>query len=40
MTLGHVYDMDLKKNEAIIKEVIIQAQGEVREFILYIIVAC
>ncbi|GJE87844.1 dynein heavy chain protein 1 [Phanerochaete sordida] len=28
MTLGHVYDMDLKKNEAIIREVIIQAQGE------------
>ena len=32
MTLGHVYDMDLKKNEAIIKEVIIQAQGEVRVY--------
>lgn len=30
MTLGHVYDMDLKKNETLIKEVIIQAQGEVR----------
>ena len=30
MTLGHVYDMDLKKNESLIKEVIIQAQGEVR----------
>jgi dynein heavy chain 1 len=29
MTLGHVYDMDLKKNETLIKEVIIQAQGEV-----------
>jgi dynein heavy chain 1 len=29
MTLGHVYDMDLKKNESLIKEVIIQAQGEV-----------
>lgn len=29
LTLGHVYDMDLKKNEALIKEVIIQAQGEV-----------
>lgn len=28
MTLGHVYDLDLKKNETI-KEVIIQAQGEV-----------
>lgn len=29
MTLGHVYDMDLKKNESLIKDVIIQAQGEV-----------
>lgn len=29
MTLGHVYDMDLRKNENTIKEVIIQAQGEV-----------
>ena len=29
MTLGNVYDMDLRKNEALIKEVIIQAQGEV-----------
>ena len=29
MTLGNVYDMDLKKNETLIKEVIIQAQGEV-----------
>ena len=29
MTLGHVYDMDLRKNENLIKEVIIQAQGEV-----------
>lgn len=29
MTLGHVYDLDLKKNEQLIKEVIIQAQGEV-----------
>ncbi|KAJ3563761.1 hypothetical protein NP233_g8731 [Leucocoprinus birnbaumii] len=28
MTLGHVYDLDLKKNESQIKEVIIQAQGE------------
>ncbi|TDL28876.1 dynein heavy chain protein 1 [Rickenella mellea] len=28
MTLGHVYDMDLKKNESVIKDVIIQAQGE------------
>lgn len=30
MNLGHVYDMDLKKNETIIKDVIIQAQGEVQ----------
>lgn len=29
MTLGHVYDMDLRRNESLIKEVIIQAQGEV-----------
>lgn len=29
MTLGNVYDLDLKKNESLIKEVIIQAQGEV-----------
>ncbi|KAI0762764.1 dynein heavy chain protein 1 [Fomes fomentarius] len=28
MTLGHVYDMDLRRNENLIKEVIIQAQGE------------
>ncbi|THH01513.1 hypothetical protein EW026_g1200 [Hermanssonia centrifuga] len=28
MTLGHVYDLDLKRNENLIKEVIIQAQGE------------
>ncbi|OJA07948.1 hypothetical protein AZE42_05923 [Rhizopogon vesiculosus] len=28
MTLGHVYDLDLKKNETPIREVIIQAQGE------------
>jgi len=28
LTLGHVYDLDLKKNESLIKEVIIQAQGE------------
>ncbi|TFK76697.1 dynein heavy chain protein 1 [Pluteus cervinus] len=28
MTLGHVYDLDLKKNEVVIKEVIAQAQGE------------
>lgn len=36
MTLGHVYDLDLKKNETIIKEVIIQAQGEVRKTILFL----
>jgi len=30
MTLGNVYDLDLKKNETLIKEVIFQAQGEVR----------
>lgn len=29
MTLGHVYDLDLKRNELVIKDVIIQAQGEV-----------
>lgn len=29
MTLGNVYDMDLKRNETLIKEVITQAQGEV-----------
>jgi len=29
MTLGHVYDLDLKKNETPIREVIVQAQGEV-----------
>ncbi|KAF8887780.1 dynein heavy chain protein 1 [Infundibulicybe gibba] len=28
MTLGHVYDLDLKRNESVIREVIIQAQGE------------
>ncbi|KZV92126.1 dynein heavy chain protein 1 [Exidia glandulosa HHB12029] len=28
LTLGQVYDLDLKKNEALIKDVIIQAQGE------------
>jgi len=28
MTLGNVYDLDLKKNESLIKEVIMQAQGE------------
>ncbi|THH28428.1 hypothetical protein EUX98_g5757 [Antrodiella citrinella] len=28
MTLGNVYDLDLRKNENLIKEVIIQAQGE------------
>lgn len=29
MTLGNVYDLDLRKNENLIKEVIVQAQGEV-----------
>ena len=33
MTLGHVYDMDLRRNENLIKEVIIQAQGEVRHYV-------
>ncbi|KAG2045236.1 dynein heavy chain protein 1 [Suillus americanus] len=28
MTLGHVYDLDLKKNDTPIRDVIIQAQGE------------
>ncbi|KAI0090006.1 dynein heavy chain protein 1 [Irpex rosettiformis] len=28
ITLGHVYDLDLRRNESLIKEVIIQAQGE------------
>jgi dynein heavy chain 1 len=28
LTLGHVYDLGLKKNESLIKEVILQAQGE------------
>ena len=28
MTLGQVYDLDLKKNEALIQEVVVQAQGE------------
>ncbi|KAL8276643.1 hypothetical protein RQP46_010992 [Phenoliferia psychrophenolica] len=28
MTLGSVWDLDLKKNESLIKEVIVQAQGE------------
>ena len=28
LTLGQVYDLGLKKNESLIKEVIIQAQGE------------
>ena len=34
MTLGNVYDLDLKKNESKIKDVIIQAQGEVRSLLL------
>lgn len=40
MTLGHVYDMDLKKNETLIKEVIIQAQGEVRSVSLIYTTVC
>jgi len=44
MTLGNVYDMDLKKNEALIKEVIIQAQGEVglpkARFALLVLTPC
>jgi dynein heavy chain 1 len=28
MTLGQVYDLDLKRNEGLIKEVVMQAQGE------------
>jgi dynein heavy chain 1 len=34
MTLGNVYDLDLKKNESKIKGVIIQAQGEVCSLLL------
>lgn len=30
LTLGQVYDLDLKRNEVLIKEVIAQAGGEVR----------
>jgi hypothetical protein len=30
MNLGQVYDLDLKRNEHLIKEVVLQAQGEVR----------
>lgn len=35
MTLGQVYDLDLKLNEALIKEAVVQAQGEMtlEEFI-------
>lgn len=35
MTLGQVYDLDLKRNEALIKEAVVQAQGEMtlEEFI-------
>jgi hypothetical protein len=36
MSLGHVYDLDLKKNETLIKDVIIQAQGEVRTLCLQV----
>ncbi|KAG2237733.1 dynein heavy chain [Thamnidium elegans] len=28
MTIGHLWDLDLKRNELVIKEVILQAQGE------------
>ena len=28
MTLGSVWDLDLKRNEGMLKEVIVQAQGE------------
>lgn len=28
MSLGQVYDLDLKRNEGLIKEVVMQAQGE------------
>jgi hypothetical protein len=35
MTLGNVYDLDLKKNESKIKDVITQAQGEVRSLLLF-----
>lgn len=28
MSLGQVYDLDLKRNESLIKEVVMQAQGE------------
>lgn len=34
MTLGNVYDLDLKRNESKIKDVIIQAQGEVCSLLL------
>ena len=35
MTLGQVYDLDLKRNETVIKEVVTQAQGEmaIEEFL-------
>lgn len=35
MSLGQVYDLDLKRNEGLIKEVVTQAQGEMalEEFI-------
>jgi dynein heavy chain 1 len=28
MSLGQVYDLDLKRNESLIKEIVLQAQGE------------
>jgi hypothetical protein len=37
MTLGNVYDLDLKKNESKIKDVIIQAQGEVCSLLLFFV---
>lgn len=36
MTLGHVYDLDLKKNDTPIREVIIQAQGEVGGVVIFL----
>jgi sporulation protein YlmC with PRC-barrel domain len=39
MTLGNVYDLDLKKNESKIKDVIIQAQGEVRLLLLPLVLS-
>lgn len=33
MTLGQVYELDLKRNESLIKEVTLQAQGEVSDIV-------